>query len=64
MIQFTVVHNYKNKLRKNGTGLVQIRAYIKGNCKFFSTGIYITTFQWSKRLKQVIDHPNTFQYNA
>jgi site-specific recombinase XerD len=64
MIQFTVVHNYKNKLRKNGTGLVQIRAYIKGNCKFFSTGIYITPFQWSKRLKQVIDHPNTFQYNA
>ncbi|WP_052600072.1 site-specific integrase [Aureispira sp. CCB-QB1] len=64
MIQFSVVHNYKNKLRKNGTGLIQIRAYTKGQCKFFSTGIYVTPFQWSKRLKQVIDHPNTFQYNA
>lgn len=64
MIQFSVVYNYKNKLRKNGTGLIQIRAYSKGKCKYFTTNIYVTPYQWSKKLKKVIDHPNTFQYNA
>lgn len=64
MIQFTVVYNYKNKLRKNGTGLVQLRAYSKGQCRYFSTNIYVTPFQWGKKINQVIDHPNTFQYNA
>lgn len=54
MIQFSVVYNYKNKLRKNGTGLIQIRAYSKGKCNYFSTNIYVTPFQWSKKLNQVI----------
>lgn len=64
MIQFSVVFNYKNRLRKNGTGLIQIRAYQDGKCRFFSTNIYVTPYQWSKKKKIVIDHPNTFHLNG
>ncbi|BDS12310.1 site-specific integrase [Aureispira anguillae] len=64
MIQFTIIFNFKKKLRKDGTALVQIRAYYKRKRKYFSTGVYVTPAQWSKRLSKVIDHPNANQYNA
>jgi integrase len=64
MIKFSVIYNFKKKLLKDGTALIQIRAYSKGKRRYFSTGIYVTPFQWSEKLNQVIDHPNTFQYNS
>mgnify|MGYP002623900940 CR=1 FL=1 len=64
MIQFSIVYNYKKRLRKNGTAEVQIRAYQNGKAKYFSTGIFLTPYQWSKKQLKVIDHPNSFEYNA
>ncbi|BDS10614.1 site-specific integrase [Aureispira anguillae] len=64
MIQFVVVYNFKNKLRKDGTALVQIRAYLNAKRKYFSTGIYLTPSQWSDKGNMVINHPHSFQYNA
>jgi len=64
MIQFSLVYNRKHKLRKNGTALVQIKAYLNNQAKFFSTNIYLTPRQWSKRLKRIVDHPNAMAYNS
>lgn len=64
MIQFSVVYNYKKRLKKNGTAPVHIRAYQDGKCKLFATGVFLTPYQWSKKWSKVIDHPNTLQYNA
>jgi integrase len=63
MINFSIVYNRKHKLSKNGTALIQIKAYLKNKAKFFSTNIYITPKQWSPRRKQVVDHPNAMAYN-
>jgi site-specific recombinase XerD len=64
MIQFTLIYNLKNKLLKNGTALLQIRAYQNPNRKYISTEIYLKPSQWSKRFSKVIDHPNANEYNA
>ncbi|WMX12388.1 site-specific integrase [Aureispira sp. CCB-E] len=64
MIQFVVVYNFKNKLKKDGTALVQIRAYLEGKRKYFSTGIYLKPSQWNKKSHQVQNHPQSLQYNA
>lgn len=64
MIKFSIVFNLKKKVAKDGKALVQIRAYSKGNRRYFSTGIRVTPFQWSTKLHQVIDHPNSFHYNS
>ena len=62
MIQFVVVYNFKKK--KDGTTLVQIRAYLEGKRKYFSTGIYLKPSQWNKKSHQVQNHPQSLQYNA
>jgi len=63
MIHFSLVHNRKNKLRKNGTALIQIKAYLDGQNKFFSTGIYLAPTQWSKKLQRVVGHSNAISFN-
>jgi len=64
MIQFSFLYNRKKKLRKDGTGLVQIKAYMAGKNKYISTGIYLSPDHWSKKQKQCVYHPNTLQINA
>ncbi|BDS10935.1 site-specific integrase [Aureispira anguillae] len=64
MIQFTISHNFKNRLKKDGTAPVQIRAYHNKARKYIPTGIFVTPAQWSKKYNKVIDHPNALQYNA
>jgi integrase len=65
MIQFAVVYNSRNKkLRKDGTAPVQIRAYLDKKRKYFTIGIYVTPLQWSNKSNTIINHPNSFQYNA
>ncbi|BDS12359.1 site-specific integrase [Aureispira anguillae] len=63
MINFSIVYNRKHKLRKNGTALIQIKAYLNNKAKYFSTNIYVTPRQWSPRRKQVVDHPNSMAFN-
>lgn len=64
MIQFKFIYNSKKKLLKDGTALIQIRAYQNPKRKYISTEIYIKPHQWSNRLGKVIDHPNANEYNA
>lgn len=35
MISFSIVYNRKHKLTKNGTALIQIKAYLNNKIKFF-----------------------------
>ncbi|WP_052600295.1 site-specific integrase [Aureispira sp. CCB-QB1] len=63
MINFSIVYNRKHQLRKNGTALIQIKAYLNNKAKFFSTNIYVTPKQWSPKRKQVVDHPNAMAFN-
>jgi hypothetical protein len=60
MIQFSVVYNANSKLRKDGTALLQIRAYLNKKRKYFSTGIYLKPSQWSEKSNTVINHPNSW----
>ena len=64
MIQFTLIHNFKKKLRKDGTAIINLKAYLNGKRKYISTPIYVKPTQWSKRLSKVVDHPNANAYNA
>ncbi|WP_052596558.1 site-specific integrase [Aureispira sp. CCB-QB1] len=64
MIQFSFVYNRKKKLRKDGTGLVQIKAYMAGKNKYITTNIYLSPEHWSKKQKQCVYHPNALQINA
>lgn len=63
MIQLKVIYNLNNKLRKDGTAQIHIRAYQNGKRKCIATGILVKPSQWSKRLDKVIDHPNANEYN-
>jgi site-specific recombinase XerD len=63
MIQLKVIYNLNNKLRKDGTAQIYIRAYLNNKRKCFATGILVKPSQWSKRLEKVIDHPNANEYN-
>lgn len=60
---FTTVFNRKGKLLSNGTALIQIRAYLNGRCKFFSTNIYISPTQWDKKHNLIKNHPNAIRLN-
>ena len=43
---YLVVFNRKDKLRKDGTGIVQIQVYLRRQQKFFSTGVYVRPVHW------------------
>lgn len=54
-IEFTLVHNRKKLLNKNGEALIQVCCYRMGVRKYFSTGIYIKPEEWNDR-KQIVNH--------
>lgn len=62
-IRYTAVFNRKNKLNKNGTGLIQIEAYKDATRVYFSTGIYIKPLHWSIEKAQVIKHKEAAAHN-
>lgn len=62
-VHYTLVYNRKNRLRKDGTALIQIRAYLNPTCKYFSTNIYVEPSQWNIKRLQVIRHPNSISLN-
>jgi len=62
-VKYTLVFNRKKKLRKDGTALIQIRAYLSGENKYFSTGIYVLPKQWDVKNKQISKHPQQSQLN-
>jgi integrase len=49
ILRYKVVYDRKNEATKKGKALIQIEAYQYGNRRYFSTGIYLTPDQWSKK---------------
>ena len=63
-IKYALVYNRTKRFNRNGTALVQIRAYQEGKSKFFSTDVWIEPEYWDKRNHKVKhNHPNQFVYN-
>lgn len=63
-IRFALVFNRTNRLNRYGEGLVQIRAYQGGRCRFFSTSVYVQPKAWNSRTQRVrASHPNQLAYN-
>jgi len=60
---FSIVYNRKGKLLADGTALIQIRAYLNGLNKYFTTGIYAKPDQWDKKHSRVRNHPNAIRIN-
>ena len=62
-VLYNVVFNRKNRLKRNGTALIQIEAYLKGKKKYFSTKIYVLPEQWDARHRKIKNHPNSISLN-
>lgn len=60
---FSIIYNRKSKLLTDGTALIQIRAYLNGLNKYFTTNIYVTPDQWDKKHSRVKNHPNAIRIN-
>jgi len=60
---FSIVYNRKSKLLTDGTALIQIRAYLNGLNKYFTTNIYVHPDQWDKKHSRVKNHPNAIRIN-
>lgn len=63
-INYAIVFNRKNRLNKDGKGLIQIRAYKNGKVKYFSTEVFIKPKYWDEKNKRVNSkHPNKLIIN-
>ena len=60
---FTVVYNRKGKLLADGTAVIQVRAYLNGLSKYFTTGVYLTPDQWDGKHHKVKNDPNAIRLN-
>lgn len=61
--QFRTVFNRKGCLRKDGTALIQVEAYLKGKKKYFNTKLYVTPDQWDSKKGLIKNHPNRISRN-
>lgn len=59
-VQFTLDYGRK---KKDGKGLIELRAYLNGKQKYFSTKIYVSPNQWNKGKQQVVRHNNKENLN-
>lgn len=62
-VQYSLVFNRKKILRKNGTAVIQVRAYLNGAYKYISAKIYVTPAQWDIRKEVIKNHPNKHKLN-
>lgn len=60
---FSEVYNRKGKLLTDGTALIQVRAYLNGISKYYSTSVYIKPDQWDGKHKRIKNHPNAIRLN-
>ena len=51
-VRIELVFNRKNKWNEEGKALLQIRAYLNGKSRFFSTNIYLTPKEWNAKKMQ------------
>lgn len=63
-IKFSVIFNRKNKLTKEGEGLIQIEAYHERTRRFISTGLHVKPALWNSKQNTVSrKHPNFSRIN-
>ncbi len=67
-INFSLVFNRRNRLNKDGTSLIQIRAYQNNPSgtkeRWFSTGIFLEPLDWDEKYHKVCStHPLAHLYN-
>jgi len=64
-VKYCIVFNRKNNLNNDGSGILEIRAYLNSKVKYFSTGIYVSPTQWNDRTKLINDkHHNYILLNS
>lgn len=65
MVKYAVIYNYlrTGKVRRDGMASILIRAYLKGQNKFFNTGASVRPSQWDNNNHRVINHLNKADLN-
>lgn len=49
LTRYEFIYNRKNKLNTNGEALIQIRMYLNGINRYYSTGIYLKPSDWNDK---------------
>ncbi|MES2620339.1 MAG: site-specific integrase [Bacteroidota bacterium] len=62
-IDFRFVYNRKGKLNADGKALLQIEAYLNGQRKYFSTGIFLKPEEWNQSRSEVTGKPDRIAVN-
>jgi hypothetical protein len=47
--RYEFIYNRKKKLNTNGEALIQIRMYLNGINRYYSTGIYLKPSDWNEK---------------
>lgn len=64
MIKYRIHYNRKNKLKKDGTGLIQIELFDGNTRRYISSEIYIEPRYWNDKTKRIsFDHRRADEYN-
>ena len=63
-IKYTLIYNRQHRLNRDGTALIQIKAYQNAKSRYFSTEVWIEPKYWDQRNRKVMHtHPNQFVLN-
>jgi Site-specific recombinase XerD len=62
-VVYTLVFNRWNKLKSDGTALIQVEARLRQQKKYFSTNVYLRPDQWDRKSKIIKEHPNAEALN-
>ena len=64
MITYKFIYNRKNKLKKNGTALVQLEIYKKRDRRFISTNVYVEPQYWDQKNSRIYKtHSRADEFN-
>lgn len=55
IVKYNIRFDRKKEVETKGKALVQVEAYLNGNRRYFSTGIYLTASQWNAKKNEAKD---------
>jgi integrase len=55
-VDYSLRFNRKNQLNANGEAVIQVRMYLNGQTRYYSTGIYINPSEWNTKKNLPKDH--------
>jgi integrase len=62
-VDYSLRFNRKNQLNADGTALIQVRMYLNGQTRYYSTGIYINPTEWNAKKNLPKDHTTQKKIN-